>query len=113
MFKKTKNVWIFLAVVILWIAMIQWYMLNEAETWEKVSEKTEASLSAFVEFYNSWSFEKIEVVNDKDLIWYILLTGNDKMKEYHTVESEKPENTSLSDIWIEVLWNSRIVVKTE
>ena len=113
MFKKTKNVWIFLAVVILWIAMIQWYMLNEAETWEKVSEKTEASLSAFVEFYNSWSFEKIEVINDKDLVWYILLTGNDKMKEYHTVESEKPENTSLSDIWIEVLWNSRIVVKTE
>lgn len=113
MFKKTKNVWIFLAVVILWIAMIQWYMLNEAETWEKVSEKTEASLSAFVEFYNSWSFEKIEVINDKDLIWYILLTGNDKMKEYHTVESEKPENSSLSDIWIEVLWNSRIVVKTE
>ena len=113
MFKKTKNVWIFLAVVILWIAMIQWYMLNEAETWEKVSEKTEASLSTFMEYYNSWSFEKIEVINDKKLNGYILLSETEKQKEYDILKSEKPENSSLSDIWIDVLWNSRIIVKTE
>ena len=113
MFKKSRNVWIFLAVVIIWISAIQWYMLNEAQNEEKINEEIEASLSAFMEYYNSWSFEKIEVINDKKLNWYILLSETEKQKEYDILKSEKPENSSLSDIWIEVLWNSRIVVKTE
>ncbi len=113
MFKKSRNVWIFLAVVIIWISAIQWYMLNEAQNEEKINEEIEASLSAFVEYYNSWSFEKIEVINDKKLNWYILLSETEKQKEYDILKSEKPENSSLSDIWIDVLWNSRIVVKTE
>lgn len=113
MFKKSRNVWIFLAVVIIWISAIQWYMLNEAQNEEKINEEIEASLSAFMEYYNSWSFEKIEVINDKKLNWYILLSETEKQKEYDILKSEKPENSSLSDIWIDVLWNSRIVVKTE
>ena len=113
MFKKSRNVWIFLAVVIIWISAIQWYMLNEAQSEEKINNEMEWSLSAFMEYYNSWSFYKIEVINDKDLVWYILLSETEKQKEYDVFKSEKPENTSLSDIWIEVLWNSRIVVKTE
>lgn len=113
MFKKSRNVWIFLAVVIIWISAIQWYMLNEAQSEEKINNEMEWSLSAFMEYYNSWSFYKIEVINDKDLVWYILLSETEKQKEYDVFKSEKPENSSLSDIWIEVLWNSRIVVKTE
>ena len=113
MFKKSRNVWIFLAVVIIWISAIQWYMLNEAQSEEKINNEMEWSLSAFMEYYNSWSFEKIEVINDKKLNWYILLSETEKQKEYDILKSEKPENSSLSDIWIDVLWNSKIVVKTE
>ena len=113
MFKKTKNVWIFLAVVIIWLTLVEWYMMNEAQNWEKITETTDASLSDFLEYYNSWSFEKVDVVNDKNLVWYIFITWDDKSREYQTIESEKPENTSLADIWIDILWNSRIIVKTE
>ena len=37
------------------------------------------------------------------------------IKIYQDIVSDlkKPENSSLSDIWIDVLWNSRIIVKTE
>ena len=113
MFKKSRNVWIFLIVVILWISIIQWYLLSETQNLEKINDEIDASLSTFVEYYNSWSFEKIEVINDKKLNWYILLSETEKQKEYDILKSEKPENSSLSDIWIDVLWNSRIVVKTE
>ena len=88
-------------------------VLNESQSEEKINNEIEWSLSAFLEYYNSWSFEKIEVINDKDLAWYILLSETEKQKEYDVFKSEKPENTSLSDIWIEVLWKSNIIVKTE
>ena len=113
MFKKTRNVWIFILVVLIGISAIQWYLLNESQSEEKINNEIEWSLSAFLEYYNSWSFEKIEVINDKDLAWYILLSETEKQKEYDVFKSEKPENTSLSDIWIEVLWKSNIIVKTE
>ena len=113
MFKKTRNVWIFILIVLIGISAIQWYLLNESQSEEKINNEIEWSLSAFLEYYNSWSFEKIEVINDKDLAWYILLSETEKQKEYDVFKSEKPENTSLSDIWIEVLWKSNIIVKTE
>ena len=113
MFKKTKNVWIFIAVVLFGVFAIEWYLLNEAQNEDKINNEMEWSLSAFLEQYNSWSFYKIEVINDKDLLWYILLSETEKQKEYDVFKSEKPENTSLSDIWIDILWKSRIVVKTE
>ncbi len=113
MFKKSRNVWIFLAVVIIWISAIQWYLMAESQNEEKINEEIETSLSSFVEHYTSWAFEKVEVINDKDLKWYILLSETEKQKEYDVLKSEKPENSSLSDIWIDVLWNSNIIVKTE
>ncbi len=113
MFKKTKNVWILFAVIIIWISIIQWYLLKDSQTWEKINQMKEVSLSEFLWYYNEWNFEKIEVINDKKLEWSILISETDKLKEYDIIKSEKPENTSLTDLGIDLLWETPVNVLTK
>ena len=127
MFKKTKNVRLIILWVLVIVTIFQTYQANSNTSWdsvEKINETKELSLNNFVEKYKKNDFNKIEVINDKQLVWYTFLwTGvwNSFMiiqktlteKIYNTFESEKPTNTSLTDIWINLNWKTEINIKTE
>ncbi len=127
MFKKTKNVRLIILWVLVIVTIFQTYQANSNTSWdsvEKINETKELSLNNFVEKYKKNDFNKIEIINDKQLVWYTFLwTGvwNSFMiiqktlteKIYNTFESEKPTNTSLTDIWINLNWKTEINIKTE
>lgn len=127
MFKKTKNVWITILVVIIFITIFQTYQANTVIDWdiiEKIAEKNEISLNTFMEKYKKNDFSKIDLINDNKLIWYIFvwtwewksfMTIKKTIKEdiYNTFESLKPESTSLTDLWINMQWWTEINIKTE
>lgn len=127
MFKKTKNVWISILAILILITLFQTYQANTNISWdtiEKIEEKTDISLNTFLEKYKEASFSKIDVVNDKQLIWYVFLwTGKwtDFMiiqktiieERFNVFKSEKPENTSITDLWLNLQWKTQINIKTE
>jgi hypothetical protein len=59
-------------------------------------------LNEFLDLYGNGIFEKVDVVNDKKLQGYVLLTGlsSEKVKKYDVLETEKPASTSLKDLGI-------------
>lgn len=127
MFKKTKNVWISILALLIIITLFQTYQANTNISWdtiEKIKENTDISLNNFLDKYENNDFSKIDIINDKKLIWYVFLwTGKwtDFMliqktvtqENFNTFESEKPENTSITDIWLNLQWNTQINIKTQ
>jgi len=127
MFKKTKNVWISILVMLIAITLFQTYQANTNISWntvDKIKDTQEASLNDFINQYKKNTFSKIDVINDKKLIWYIFIWTwewkdfmliQKKVTEYryNTVSSEKPENTPITDLWIKLNWKTQINIKTE
>ena len=118
MFKKTKNVWIWLATILVLLAFVWTYntaQKKDNKPVEIVEHTEKAPLNEFLWLYDSGVFEKIDVVNDKKLVWYILLTGlsSEKVLKFDTIESEKPNSTSLKDLWIEVVGWTELNVSTK
>lgn len=118
MLKKTKNVRLFMLIALVWITVIESFRFaNKFNEWpvEVINDEIDASLNVFLSKYNSNEFEKIDVVNDKKLIWYLFLAdkSTEKIKKYDLINSEKPESTSLAELWIDVLWETQINVLTK
>lgn len=118
MLKKTKNVRLFMLIALVWITVIESFRFaNKFNEWpvEVINDEIDASLNVFLSKYNSNEFEKIDVVNDKKLIWYLFLAdkSTEKIKKYDLINSEKPESTSLAELWIDVLWKTQINVLTK
>jgi len=109
------------------ITLFQTYQANTDISWnmiDKVKETKEVSLNDFINQYKKNTFSKIDVINDKKLVWYIFLWTwewkdfmliQKKVTEYryNTINSEKPENTAITDLWINIKWKTEINIKTE
>lgn len=118
MFKKTKNVWIWIIVAVILLALIGTYNSTNNNTnkpVEVVEQKEQNSLNEFLWLYNNGIFEKVEVINDKKMEWYILLTwlSTEKIKKYDVIQTEKPGSTSLADLWISLTWDVKVNVSTK
>ena len=118
MFKKTKNVWIWIAVILVWLSILWAYNSNlkdSSKPVEVVEVKEKTSLNEFLDLYDKDIFEKVDVVNDKKLQWYILLTGlsSEKVKKYDVIETEKPASTSLKDLWMSLTGWVQVNVSTK
>lgn len=126
MFKKTKNVRIAIAIILVLLFLFQTYQQNNI-SWdiiEKIEKREDISLNVFMEKYNNEDFSKIELINDQKLVWYTflwtwewksLMMINKTIQEeiYNVFESKKPENTSLIELWIDVLGPIEISIITE
>jgi len=88
---------------------------------EVVSEK-KVDLSDFIKLYHENKFKKIEVINDKDLKWYVFLwTGDAKTYmsirqkiyplKWEVYDTIKPVRASLKDLWISLTWSTQIITK--
>jgi len=118
MFKKTKNVWIWIAIIIVWLSILWAYNSSQKDTSkpvEVVEAKEKSSLNEFLDLYGNGIFEKVDVVNDKKLQGYVLLTGlsSEKVKKYDVLETEKPASTSLKDLGITLTWDVQVNVSTK
>ncbi len=127
MLKKTKNVRLIILWILIIVTIFQTYQANSNISWnsvEKINETKQLSLNNFVEKYKNNDFNKIDVINDSQLIGYnfiwtgvwssfMIIQKTLTEKIYNTFESEKPKNTSLKDIWIDLNSKTEINIKTE
>lgn len=86
---------------------------------EKIQKKKELSLNSRLDLYNSWKFEKVEIEDNKNLNGYIFLWESEESnilpfikakitKNYYLVNTKKPADTSLIDLWFNLTWNTKI-----
>lgn len=128
--KKKKNLslyrwwgyWIlFILVVTFWLRATQNTMLSpifSAWSWavEMIDETENLTINQWLEYYQSWEFKKIIVINDKDLegysfletweetlLWFVVPT-----EKYKLYTSEKAESLSVVDLWIALTWDIEI-----
>ncbi len=113
---------------ILVLLKLSWWVLSDMyKIWDKyyinkiVAEK-KIDLSTFIKDYTNKEFNKIEVINDKVLKGYKFLgTGQTITSmglrekiiplKYEIYKTEKPIQTSLKDLWINLSGNIPIIVK--
>lgn len=118
MFKNSKSVRITLLIAIIWLTAIETGLKvssNSNEIMEVIVDEIESPLNNFLWQYKNNEFEKIEVINDKKLVGYVFLTweSTEKTKKYNKILSEKPESTTLTDLGIDVLWNTTLNITTK
>jgi len=88
---------------------------------EVIRDKKEISLNSLLDNYNSWSYAKVVVVDDKKLQGYVKLDDikNDKeifgvkspvkQNYYNVFETQKPITTSLSELWFVMTGENTII----
>ncbi len=118
MFKNSKSVRITLLIAIIWLTAIETGLKvssNSNEIMEVIVDEIESPLNNFLWQYKNNEFEKIEVINDKKLVGYVFLTweSTEKTKKYNKILSEKPESTTLTDLGIDVLWDTTLNITTK
>ena len=84
-------------------------------TWavQMIEETEELTLNQWLDYYQSWDFMKVEVINDKDLKWYSFLWSWEEkflwiatpVENYKLYTSEKAESLSVVDMWIALTWD--------
>ena len=86
---------------------------------ETVQNTKEITLNERLSAYQNGEFKKVELVDDVDLNWYILVESTEKnnwiytqspitMDTYNIITTKKPLNTSLIDLWLNLTWNTQI-----
>ena len=117
-------------VFVIWFVVVvtlglTWYQNNvsiEGNVQSIVTEKKDVSLNAFLADYKTGMFDKIQLIDNTLLAWYILeeekqiqtaLTFWEEVKQqfYTVIQTNKPTMTSLEDLGISVTWDTIIEVK--
>lgn len=118
--------WIIWFIVIIWslfLVMKLWRSflsdVEKSKDWKMyintIKSEKKVNISEFLDLYKTWEFKKLELVNDRILLWHKFLwtweeksymTFNVKAQElnWDIVSTIKPIATSLKDLWINLTW---------
>ena len=113
-------IWLFLIMKFGWGFISNTYIKDGKIYVDEIIKEKKINLSDFIKKYKEWKFQKIKIINDKDLKWYVFLwTWNAKsymsIKDkiyplnYEIYNTIKPYRTSLKDLWISLTWNTQII----
>ncbi len=110
------------------ILNLQQEEVKTTEDWEtliiKTDSKSDINLNKFIEKYNEWVFDEVELINSKELIWMIKVEEREVVQNilfwqkatevyYEKFKTNKPEETTLSELWFDLTWKTQITVKYE
>ena len=117
---------IFVLVMTIALQQLGWF---DTQSWVKteIITKNEVTLNEFVETYDQWIFEKIELIDATTLIWYestvktwstttanwfvsMALRKNVTYEYFNQFVTNKPIDTSLSELWLSITWATTIDV---
>ena len=129
---KTWSLWwkwfqyglLFIIIITLGLRFLQSNSsLTLSSTWtgtiEAIQETKQLPLSEWMANYQSWSFSKIELINDQELkgFWFIeswtqnLLFWNQvTIENYNLLTTTKPVSTSLTELGISVTGDNTVLV---
>lgn len=92
------------------------------DTVQIIEKKEELALNKRLELYNSWSFSSIKLINETKLEWYnflwtweektiMSLNKSFKKELFNLYYSQKPTNTSLTELWVSLTWSTKIEIE--
>jgi len=113
-------IWLFLIMKFGWGFISNTYIKDGKIYVDEIIKEKKVNLSDFVKKYKEWKFQKIKIINDKDLKWYVFvwtwqaksyMSIKDKIYplDYEVYNTVKPYRTSLKDLWISLTWNTQII----
>ena len=123
--------WILYFILIMWWILLLlkfwWWIWSDVyKKWDnfyinQIVKTQNVDLSTFIKDYKQNLFQKIDVINDKTLKWYhFVWTGEAKSSmalngkiiplNWEIYQTTKPYWTSLKDLWINLTWNTKIIV---
>ena len=114
--------WLFVLMKFGWGFISDTYMKNWNLYVDEITKEKKIDLSDFVKYYKENKFKKLEVINDKDLKWYVFV-WTWKVKTFMSTQKKvipldwevyntiKPIRTSLKDLWISLTWDTQIITK--
>jgi len=96
-----------------------WIWTGEIKNIENIKNKKEVSLNSWLSLYSSWMYKRVEVVNWVDLKWYVFLDSTkntnirtlwktDTIDNYYLVTAKKPSDTSITELWLNLTWDTPI-----
>jgi hypothetical protein len=85
----------------------------EVKNLENIKNKKEVSLNSWLWLYNSWMYQRVEIVNGVDMKWYVFLDStkntsirslwkSDTIDNFYLVTAKKPSDTSISELWLDL-----------
>lgn len=99
----------------------QYTTLKDWNKWiEKILEEKEVDLNAFVKLYKDNTFERVEIQDNTKLKWYqhkedsstkTMLWWDIKQVSYNIIKTNKPQDTSLNELWLSLTWSTPIDIK--
>lgn len=110
---------IFTVIIMASLYQIQNMNLETSDSWEKIITKIEneedVDLNTFIDKYNKWDFEKVDLKDNIKLQWYeylwegpdttsMLLRETIKQKNYKRFNTNKPADTSLTELGFSLTW---------
>jgi len=114
-----KGIWFVLFFILVVTGLLSIYQRSNS-VWEDgiieiVDDSKVVALNDFLDYYNSGSFAKVKVINDVELQWYVFLEETEwlpmrvlKSKgiqhHYNVLETKKPMNVSVFDLWMTTSW---------
>lgn len=97
---------------------------NGEKTLIKIDNTTERDLTARLGLYQSWSFERVKVINDITLEGYVptdrqdtapimSMQSNVKVVYYDVIQAQKPATTTLQELGISLTGDTQITASTQ
>lgn len=126
--KWLRRFWIAAIIITVILYAMKWTTVQKDASWTPYIEKTvktnDISLWNFITNTNTWTYEKIKVINDSFLEWYRQVSGDEqvasmalqqniKVVSYEIDKTEKPYTSTLTELWIPLTGSTQIVVSTE
>jgi len=116
--------WLLLTMKYWWSYISDVYKFNWNMYVDEIKSTKKIDISQFLKDYKQGKFKKIILTNDKNLNWYVFLwtwsvktymSINSKIYplEYSIYKAIKPVGSSLKDLWINLTWNTQVIIKYE
>ncbi len=120
--KKWLGFFLIFALIVSWLFKLYNDYSFVWDTIQIIENEEESTINDFLNRYNDWEFSKIELKDNKDLIWYVFVSsGSTKSSallnktytehKFDTYTTQKPFDTSLTDLWISLTWDVLVEVQ--
>ena len=91
----------------------------ETKNIENIKKKKEVSLNSWLNLYNSWMYQKVEIEDWIDMKWYVFIETSENsnifsfwktipIDNFYLVTSKKPSDTSITELWLNLTWSTPI-----
>jgi len=117
--------WFLFVLIFILVSMWLLQLYQKSGLWsgevDIIREKEEISLNAFLSEYSSWIYNKVVLIDEKTLQWFVVLEQatwekvfmsmktSIKQNYYNVFETQKPLTSTLKELWLAVTGSAAVI----